>query len=192
MGKLKKRLGWIGALVVVMAVLMVGMFFLGQSREVSAVSSNPTITEIQKLGELVVLRVNVADVLEDSSEDFKGVWIVRGDAMVAVDMSLAELESTDESTKHLEVLLPQPRVIHARVDHEKTRTYDVSKKDWWNLLADSSSEEFSDAGMRKAQEMVESTSAGDDMMDQARDQAELVLTNMYQLVGWEIDVVWQD
>ncbi|MDA3937078.1 MAG: DUF4230 domain-containing protein [Actinomycetota bacterium] len=191
MGQLKRRLGWISAIVVVMAALLAVVFLVGQSRGVSSASSNPTITEIQRIGELVVLRVTVADVLEDSTDDFKGVWIVRGDALVAVDMHLAELKSTDESTKHLEVLLPQPRVIQPRVDHQKTTTYDISKRDWWNPFV-GSSEEFSDQGMLKAQEIVESASAGDEVMDQARDQAELVLTNMYRLVGWEIDVVWQD
>jgi len=167
------------------------MLFFGRSSQTAWCYSSPTITEIQRLGDLVVLRVNVADVLEDADQDFTGVWIIRGDALVAVDLRLAELQSPpDMAAKRLVVRLPQPRVIQPRVDHEKTRTYDVDKKTWWNPFVDGR-EEFTDQGMRKAQGVVYNTSRGNEVMDQARDQAELVLTNMYRLVGWDVDIVWQ-
>lgn len=193
MARIKRRLDWAAAAALVVLVLasLTTAFFVGQSWGIDSGSSNPTITEIQDLGELVVLRVHVADVLEKSSDEFKGVWIVRGDALVAVDMRLAEQQSADETAKVLSVLLPQPRVIQPRVDHEKTKTYDVSKKDWWNFFVEGS-EEFSDQGMRDAQELVETTSAGEEVIAQARDQAELMLASMYRPVGWQVDVVWQE
>lgn len=193
MAQTRGKLGWAAAAVLVVLVLAAtaALFFLGPSWITGSESSSPRITEIQKLGELVVLRVNVADVLEDASDEYKGVWIVRGDALVAVDMQSAKLQSADEKTKKLVVLLPQPRVIQPRVDHEKTKTYDVSKKIWWNPFV-GKSDGFRDQAMRKAQRIVDRQSAEDEVMQQAREQAELMLTNMYRFVGWEIDVVWQD
>jgi hypothetical protein len=80
---------------------IVGVFFLGRSSQAGPGSSSPTITEIQELGELVVLRVSVADVMEDAGYEYKGVWIVRGDVQVAVDMQEAQLQS----------VLPRSRLV---------------------------------------------------------------------------------
>lgn len=192
MAKARGRRGWTAAAVLAVLVLasVAALFALGFWKTDSA-SSSPRITEIQKLGELVVLRVYAADILEDVSDDYKGAWIVRGDALVAVDMKSAQLQSADEETKKLVVLLPQPRVIISRVDHEKTETYDVSKKLWFNIFA-GKSDGFRDEALRKAQRIVEQQASQDEVMQQAREQAELMLANMYQFVGWEIDVVWQD
>lgn len=179
-------------IVIVVAAVMIAsaaFLFLGQPWKTGPESSSPSITEIQKLGELVVLRVKVADVLEDSTEDYKGLWIVKGDALVAVDMRLAE-QKVDENAKKLVVVLPQPRVIQPRVDHQKTKTYDVSKKIWFNPLVGDRNE-FVDNALAKAQGIVESESGGDEVMDQARAQTELMLTNMYGFVGWDVDIVWQ-
>ena len=192
MARTRIGLGWAAIVVLVVLILasIAAAFLLGRSSNTGPKSSSPTITEIQRLGELVVLRVNVADVLEDANKDFKGLWIVRGDALVAVDLRLAQLQSTDVKTKRLAVRLPQPKVTHPRVDHEKTRTYDIQKKTWWNPFVDGQ-EEFTDQAMRKAQSVVYNTSTGQDVMDQAREQTELMLNYMYRLVGWDVDVVWQ-
>lgn len=70
---------------------MAAVLLLGWSWKTGPESSSPTITKIQELGELVLLRVNAADVPEDADYDYKGVWIIRGDALIAVDLRLAEL-----------------------------------------------------------------------------------------------------
>ena len=179
----------LAAMAVLMLALVAAAFLLGQFWKTGSESSSPTITEIQRLGQLVVLRVNVADVLTDSNTDFKGIWVIGGDALVAVDLRLAQLH-TDVNTKRMTVRLPQPTVIQPRVDHEKTRTYDIEKKTWWNPFVDGQ-EQFTDQAMRKAQSVVYNTSTGQDVMDQARAQTELMLTNMYRWVGWDVDIVWQ-
>ena len=192
MTRTRRGPGWaaFAAMAALMLALVVATFFLGRFWKTGSESSSPTITEIQRLGELVVLRVNVADVLEEEDQDFKGVWIVRGDALVAVDMRLAQRLPADMNTKRLAVRLPQPRVIQPRVNFKKSKTYDVSKKAWWNPFVDGQ-EEFTDQGMIRAQGIVERASSEEEIMGQARDQTELMLDNMYRLVGWDVDVVWQ-
>lgn len=190
----RTRRGLVTVAIVVVAVvaLVFGTFLLGRSWQAGpvSVSSSPTITEIQKLGDLVVLRVSVADVMEDAGYEYKGVWIVRGDAEIAVDLQQAQLQSTVDQTKTLVVLLPSPRVIHPRVDHEKSKVFDVTKTTWVPWVGDK--DELTNQGWTKAQGVVESACSGDELMDQAREQTQFVLSNMYRLVGWNIEVVWQD
>ena len=136
-----------------------------------------------------MLRVLLADVLEDEGYDHKGVWIVRGDAQVAVDMQEAQLQSVDEKTKKLVVILPPPRVIQPRVDHEKSRVFDVQNKTTWILLV-GDRDELTNQGWTKAQRVRRKRMLGNESIDQARAQTEFVLANMYRLVGWDVD--WQD
>lgn len=173
-----------------MVALVVAAFFAAQFWKPGSESSSPTITKVQRLGELVVLRVYVADVLERDDADFKGIWVVSGHALVAVDMRLAKVLSTDAKAKRLKVRLPQPRVVSSEVNHEKSRTFRVVKKAWWNPFVDGR-EEFTDQGWIKAQRIVERASSEEEYMDQAREQAELIVDNMYRMVGWDVDVVWQ-
>ena len=169
---------------------MAATFLVGRNWKAGSESSSPSITEIERLGELTVLKVKVGDVLEDANQDFKGIWVIRGDALVAVDLQSAELLKADASTKSMVVRLPQPKVIQPRVNFKETKTYDVQKKTWWNPFV-GDQEKFTDSAMSKAQSVVYNTSNGADVMAQARDQTELVLKNMYRLVGWNVDVVWQ-
>ena len=177
------------AATVVVLGLMAATFFVGRSWNSAPESSSPSITDIQRLGELTVLKVKVGDVLEDANQDFKGIWLIRGDALVAVDLQLAELLKADANTKNMVVRLPQPKVIQPRVNFNETKTYDVQKKSWWPFVG--GREKFTDNAMSKAQGVVYNTSNGADVMAQARDQTERVLKNMYRLVGWNVDVVWQ-
>lgn len=189
MAKSLRGLGWAALVAVGVLTLIVAVFFLGRSSNPGLGSSSPTITQIQELGELVVLRVSIADVMEDAGFDYKGVWIVRGDAQLAVNLEEAELKSADEATKKLVVLLPQPRVIQPRVDHDKSRVFDVTKTTWIPFVGDR--DELTNQGWKKAQQVVESACSGDELVGQAKDQTEFVLANMYRMVGWDVEVEWK-
>ena len=67
--------------------------------EVMVRSSAPTVPQIEKLQELVTLKVHVADVLTGHDEkwygDVNSVHLIKGDALVAVDLSLYFYYSRD-------------------------------------------------------------------------------------------------
>lgn len=191
MARNRTGLGWAAVLLVfVLVVVAVSAAFLaGRSSKEDVVSSSPTIEKIQKLGDLVVLRVSIADVVEEAEYEYKGAWVVRGEAEVAVDLQSAQLESANEKTKRLVVLLPQPRVTQARIDHKKSRTFKVTKTTWVPIVGDR--DKLTDLGWRKGQAAIEKAASGEEILDQARDQTELVLTNMYGMVGWKVEVDWQ-
>ena len=171
-----------------MLAAMAGMFFLGQATGSEPIA--PSITEIQELGDLVVLRVSVADVLRDDGFQYKSVLAFRGDALVAVDMRAAVPRPTSPESKTLVVELPQPRVISPRVDHEKSEMLKPTKTTWVPFVGDR--EALSNQTWAKAQRRVERVASEKETIDQARDQTEFLLTNMYRLVGWKVEVVWQD
>ena len=90
-----------------------------------APGNGPTIEQIQLLAELVTLKVDLADVrmteLRGKVGGLKAILVVRGEAAVGVDLSEARFEPVDQRNRRAVLVLPQPRVLWVRLDHEQTK-----------------------------------------------------------------------
>ena len=93
-------------------------------------SPGPTVVQLERLRQLVSTRVHVADVLVGESRWLEGSWIIQGDALLAVDMSKAEVKDRDEKARTATIILPHPAVLSARVNHEWTQQWDVKSRSW--------------------------------------------------------------
>lgn len=151
------------------------------------------IIHLEKLSELVTVRVHVADILKAENSawfgDIRGAWLIKGDALLSVDMKLAKVLRSDDATKKIRVSLPPPRVIQPRVDHRRTVAYDWRKG--WLRSSDVADAVWKDA-MKHAQELVEQLAGEPEQIETARQQAETALKQVYSFVGWDLEVVWQD
>lgn len=158
-------------------------------------STGPTVTELERLGHLCTLRVHVADVLQLDDQrwygDIRGAWIIKGDALVAVDMRQAKIQDKDPEARTAVILLPAPELLSPRVDHEKTRTYDFNTG---LLRSPQYSRQLRDQAMLEAQQLVTFAAQGEaaDSSSIARRQAEEIIRNFYALVGWQVEVRWAD
>ena len=99
------------------------------------VSAGPTIVQLERLRYLVSTRVHVADVLVGETRWLEGSWIIQGDALLGVDMAKAEIQERDERAKTAVIVLPQPVVLSARVNHEKTQEWDIRSRSWIPLAS---------------------------------------------------------
>ncbi|MFO0846894.1 MAG: hypothetical protein U0797_31770, partial [Gemmataceae bacterium] len=93
-------------------------------------STGPTQVQLQRLRQLVSARVHVADVLVGESRWLEGSWIVRGDALLAVDMSAAEVRDVDDGARTAVIMLPRPAVVSPRVNHAMSRQWDIKSRSW--------------------------------------------------------------
>jgi len=153
-------------------------------------SQGPTIERLERLSQLVTSRVYVADVLIGEGEGCRGAWLIRGDALIATSLNKAVIVETDESAKRATIRLPQPGVLQARVDHERTRTWEVSRMAWlpWNTNQD----RLRDEVMLQAQRMVAQAAGSRENIEQAKRAAEVIIAALYELVGWNVKVIWQE
>jgi hypothetical protein len=156
-------------------------------------STGPTVIQLERLRQLVSTRVHVADVLVGESRWLEGAWIIRGDALLAVDMCQAEVEDRDEQARTATILLPQPAVLSARVDHERTQQWDIKSRSWiplaGTLLGDRRALE--QEAMQQAQRLVERAAGTDENAATARRGAEGMLAEFYGAVGWRVSVRWK-
>lgn len=161
---------------------------------VTVTSTGPTVIQLEKIGLLTLTRVHVADILTAEGAGARGVWLIHGDALLAVDLRRAKIGAKDDQTKSATLIVSLPEVLHPRVNHDRTKTWDVEATGWIPglnvLFADK--DRIRDEAMREAQHLVEFAAKKAEAMQSAKEMCEVVLKNMYGMVGWSIKVEWAD
>jgi hypothetical protein len=91
-------------------------------------------------------------VLIAQGEGCRGAWLIRGDSLIAVNLSQAAIVEKDNATKRATIDLPPKELLQARVDHERTRTWAADRMCWlpWNAHQD----RLRDDVMQQAQRLV--------------------------------------
>ena len=153
-------------------------------------STGPTVTQLERIGELTTSRVHVTDVLSAEGEGYRGSWLIKGDALLSCDISKAKIVKVNNEKRTATVHLPPMRVISARVDHGKTKTWSVEKTSWlpW-YWGDQGI--VRDTAMIHAQKLVEAAAGSERNLAPARAQAELLIRQMYDFVEWKVIVEWE-
>jgi len=151
-------------------------------------SEGPTIEKLERLSQLVTMRVQVADILVAEGNGCRGSWLIKGDALLAVNLGQAKITDKHDDTKQATIILPLPEVLQPRVDHSRTRTWSVERVTWlpWNADQDS----LRDAVYAEGQKLVAHTAASAENVQAAKLTAETVLKALYAEVGWQISVTW--
>jgi hypothetical protein len=152
-------------------------------------SQGPTVERLEQLSHLVSMRVYVADVLTAESESYRGAWLIRGDALIGVNLGRVRIADKDEQARRATLCLPQPEVLQCRVDHERTRTWEVRRTTWVPWRGDE--DKLRDSVMLEAQKLVAHAASSSENLSQAKANAETVLRGFYQEVGWQVNVSWQ-
>jgi hypothetical protein len=151
-------------------------------------SQGPTIERLESLARLVTLRIGVADVLVGTGPNCRGAWLIRGDALLAVDLSKTAITEKDETIRRATIRLPLPEVLHARVDHSRTKTWEVKNTSW--IPWASEQDRLRDDVMREAQQLVEHAASSSENLQQAKTTTETVIRNFFSELGWNVSVAW--
>ena len=153
-------------------------------------SQGPTVERLERLSHLVASRIHIADVLVGEGEGCRGAWLVRGDALVGVNLGRARITEKHEATKQALIVLPLPEVLQPRVDHQRTKTWEVRRMAWlpWNADQD----RLRDDVMLQAQQLVANAAGSAENIQQAKTAAATIVGAFYAEVGWQVRVTWEE
>ena len=179
-------------LLLVLLLLLAGLQLLPKfGRGVLRITSQgPTVQQLEQLAHLVSLRVHLADVLVGRGCGYRGSWLVKGDALLSVDLHRAKILDTNEEARTATILLPQPTVLQARVDHSRTMVWSVEKTTWIPFAGNP--DRLRDEAMGEAQRLINRAAASERNIQQARSNAESALRGFFGQTGWRIEVRWMD
>lgn len=179
----------LGLLVAVMLMAIIRWWPIRQRKSGTILSQGPTIERLERLSHLVTMRVYVADVLTAEAEGHRGAWLIRGDGLIAVNLARASITAKDDQAKQAVIRLPPPEVLQARVDHTRTRTWEVRKTTWVPWRGDQ--DKLRDCVMLHAQRLVAHTAGSPENLGQAKAAAEAIIRSFYEEFGWRVRVVWE-
>lgn len=126
----------------------------------------------RKLGEYTIGKTNL-------------LYIAYGETRAGVDLS--ELKATDVSTsdagKRVKLVLPPPQLFDTKIDVTRSKVYDYSRG-FLNLGPDRAPE-LQAAAEKEAVLEIEQAACDQDILAQANDRAELVVSQLLQSTGFE-------
>lgn len=197
------------ALAVTMIVALVGVWKYALSVNAPHQPS-PQLT-LEKVGELVALKVHFADVIEFNESKALGIpwssWevkyggtrvllVARGDCSIATDLASAKMTFQD-SDKTVLISLAKPRAVSARINHdarEKGGSYLYAASGRGiEVINPSAGARLGaiDKAMAYAQKEVLRSCEQPAMIDTARLNAETVLRVTMQASGWSARFAWK-
>lgn len=147
----------------------------------------PTVDQIENIGHLAALKVYISDVLEVDGKGIKGAWLIKGDALIGADMSGITVDVIDAKEKKAKIRLAPPMVMQPRVDHERTKTYDVDKSFFTSADAESA---IRDDAMKQAQRVIAQVANEQENIEKAKERLEELIKNFYSMVDWDVTVEW--
>jgi hypothetical protein len=168
-------------------------YFIGRPSPVPGVvvwSTGPTIEHLEALRELVVTKVSVSDILTAEDPGYRGSWLVKGDALISIDLHDAKVLDTSQPLRTATIQLPEPRILSPRVDFERTMTWDISRSSWVPWKGDQ--DKMRDQAMLHAQRLVAHVANSDEYIDGAKRSAERIIKTAYQMVDWRVTVQWKE
>jgi hypothetical protein len=178
------------SLVITVCVLWLKKNFIDDQKSI-LISMAPTVEEIESLTELVSNRIYVSDILKGSNIDYEGIWVINGDALITIDLSKAIIIDKHEEAKTATITLPLPKVVSARIDHERTKSGGIKGLRFAPLRNTDNRAKIVDDAMQEAQAVIEKAANRPEIIENAKKQAELNIQVLYSKVGWNVSVKWQ-
>ena len=157
----------------------------------------PTIEQIKELASLAVLRVPIADVqlceLHGYTGGIQAALIIKGDVEIAVDLKAAHLEAVDAEHRRAYLVLPAPAATRPRVDHDRTRIYQIDRSGLWRIMPGEAGEtDLLNRALSQAQQMIAEVGSQQLLLDQARRRVEEIMAGFARALDWQLEVRWMD
>jgi hypothetical protein len=205
------RLTWVLSLLGALALGVAVTWMLMPRREANQPAPAPIIS-LEKMGQLVSVKVNYADIVEfTENRSFDIPWsqwelqlggtkvllVARGDCTVATNLSAARYERIDAKARTLTVVLPLPRPLQARINHASRENggsyfYAITNLGLEPIIPDSTNRtQAINHALTWAQKDVERVCSRPAIQATAKQNAENVLRATYLATGWTPTFVWK-
>lgn len=181
-------------------------------RPADAPAPAPPLVSLERMGHLVSLRVHYADVIEFTQPNAVDIpwsqWqvrlgstrvllVARGDCTLATDLRQARYENVDQAARTLDIVLPPPAPLQARISHD-TRArggsyfYAVTDQGLQAFIPSAATRTAAmNNALATAQKAVQAACGQPAMLDAAQENAAGVLRATLQATGWTPSLSWR-
>jgi hypothetical protein len=95
------------------------------------VTEDVMVSRIISMGKLELVKYAMKDVVEKKElhtilPDSRVLFVAVGEVTACIDLTKVRKEDIDQSKDSVTVVLPKPEICYVKLDHQKSRVYDVS------------------------------------------------------------------
>jgi len=186
----------LGIIIVICLFVLLGVFLVGQTfTPAIAESGPPTLQQVRELAQLVTLRVPISQIHCESLRGYLGgntlTLAAHGDVLISTDLEQAQFEHIDHTNKTVVLILPKPRTMRARLDHERTRVVALNRHGLWVVaFGDAGGWVLTNRAMKNAQRQLDKISSDRILIVRAQQRAEQILQGLFIRTGWKVTVLW--
>jgi hypothetical protein len=179
--------------------------------EKEQVPAAPPVVSVQEMGTLATLKVNYANVIEFNDRITQDIpwtqWelrlggtrvllIARGECLIGPDLQAAKYEQLSPADKTATLILPSPKVITARLNHDPktggSSFYTVDNNGIAALIPGTDNQtKAMNRALQMGQSDLEAACSRPEQAISARKSAEAVLQPVVSATGWKITIVWR-
>ncbi len=122
-------------LIVILGMLVYLLLKPDNKKEEIHITHDMVLIQVEKLGKLELVKYNIRDVMEYKKirqwlPNSKTALLIVGEVIACVDLTMIEKEDIMVFGDSVSLLLPVPEICHFRVDHSRSRIYDVQYGLW--------------------------------------------------------------
>lgn len=173
----------IAAICLVLATILVLLFKNRDRANKAEVTHNMVVQQIEALGRLELVKYTIKDVMEYRKKrqwlpDSKTALIISGEVVGCVDLAKITAADITVVKDSLDLLLPAPEICYHRIDHSRSRVYNIEYGLW-------ESARLVDEAYRQAEQQLLIQAGQMNITDEVRNNAVKLLNPLFGAMGYK-------
>jgi hypothetical protein len=118
-------------LVIIASVIFLFFYLKKQFATQTEVNQDIMVSKITAMGKLELVKYSMKDVVEKKElhtilPDARVLFVAVGEVTACIDLTKVKKEDITQSKDSIWLTLPKPEICYVKLDHQKSRVYDVS------------------------------------------------------------------
>ncbi|MBD1364169.1 DUF4230 domain-containing protein [Mucilaginibacter sp. ZT4R22] len=118
-------------LVLIASVIFLFFYLKKQFATQTEVNQDIMVSKITAMGKLELVKYSMKDVVEKKElhtilPDARVLFVAVGEVTACIDLTKVKKEDITQSKDSIWLTLPKPEICYVKLDHQKSRVYDVS------------------------------------------------------------------
>jgi hypothetical protein len=169
-------------LVIVASAIFLFFYLKNQFAAKTEVNQDIMISKITAMGKLELVKYSMKDVVEKKEihtilPDSRVLFVAVGEVTACIDLTKVKKEDIVQTTDSVWLTLPKPEICYVKLDHQRSRVYDVSGV-WFPDKAKTMVEDV----YKIAEQKMLSTAGEMNLLGKAKENAALIFVPFLQNV----------
>jgi len=178
------------SLVIICFLIILFFYIKGQlSASRTEITEAGMVQKISSMGKLELVKYTMKDIIEQKEihpilPDSKVLFLAAGEVTACIDLTKIKRSDITQTKDSVVVYLPQPEICYSKLDHQKSRVYDISGA-WFEDNAKDMVEDV----YKIAEKRILDNARQMDVLGMARTNAQLIFKPLLESISGKVVVL---